>query len=247
MTIGNRTARARAAAGLASIAVLAAASARPEVPAPRTRPSVAECGSVTSTESTLSDYRSRDFDAARRWSIADIKHNHYDPAAARMAQGEYSRRVMADIHFLLRGWPNHYPALQLLVQYELAGGKPYEYPTAGCYFARAREYVPDDVNVDLAEGYYYWKKHELSLALESYSDALRIDPESAAAHYNLGLVLLDAGQPSKALAEAHAAYAAGYPLPGLRNKLERAGEWRDAVAGPPTDGGEARQQQQSPH
>lgn len=228
------------------LALLAACGVWPAALAATGRPSVSECGSVTSTDSTLNDYRSRDFDPVLRRSVADIKRNHYDPASARMAEHEFSRRVMADIHFLLRGWPNHYPALQLLIQYDLAGGKPYEFPTPACYFTRAREYVPDDVNVLLAEGYFYWKKRDLTLATESYAEAVRLDPDSAAAHYNLGLVLFDAGQYGKALAEAHAAYAEGYPLPGLRNKLERAGEWKDAAATTAPVSGDATAQQ-PPH
>ena len=154
---------------------------------------------------------------------------------------------MADIHFLLRGWPNHYPALQLLIQYDSGGGKPYEFPIAACYFARAREYVPDDVNVLLAEGYYYWKKRQLPLAIEAYSEAVRLDPESAAAHYNLGLAYFDAGQHGKALTEAQAAYAAGYPLEGLRNKLERAGEWHDRSGSASPAGSGQASHEPSPH
>ena len=34
-------------------------------------------------------------------------------------------------------------------------------------------------------------------------------------------------QYDKALASAHRAYGAGFPLPGLKNKLKRAGKWRE--------------------
>jgi hypothetical protein len=40
-------------------------------------------------------------------------------------------------------------------------------------------------------------------------------------------MLLDFGEPDRALEHAHRAYALGYPLPGLRNRLKRAGAWRE--------------------
>jgi hypothetical protein len=43
--------------------------------------------------------------------------------------------------------------------------------------------------------------------------------------YNLGLVLFDMKLYEDAKARAVAAYELGYPLPGLRRKLERIGKW----------------------
>ena len=55
--------------------------------------------------------------------------------------------------------------------------------------------------------------------------------KSAEIHYNLGLIYLELGDADRALEQAHAAYALGYPLPGLRNRLQRMGKWRPAAAG----------------
>lgn len=186
----------------------------------------AECGVVHDSQQ-LNDYRLRDSSAQLQWSVADIKRNHYDPAVARMRAGEYSHTVIADLNFLLRGWPNHYPALEALIRYDLAGGQMYEFPTIACYFQRARRFAPDDVNVLLHEGFYFWKKGNAARAVESYEEALAIDPSSADTHYNLGLVYLELAEFEKASRHARAAYAAGYPLPGLRNRLKKAGHWHD--------------------
>ena len=45
-------------------------------------------------------------------------------------------------------------------------------------------------------------------------------------HYDLGLAYLDIRDYASANREAHAAYRLGYPLPGLRLRLERMGRWK---------------------
>lgn len=51
--------------------------------------------------------------------------------------------------------------------------------------------------------------------------------ESAEIHYFLGLMLLEEGEIDAAVAHAREAYARRYPLPGLRQKLEQIGRWRE--------------------
>lgn len=174
------------------------------------------------------DYRLRDSTPQTRWGIQDVTHNHYDPAVQRMSQGEYSRRVMADLDFLLRHWPNDLPGLEALIRYELAGGKAYEFAPAFCYLERARAFAPDDVGVLLHEGYYFWKKKNNDRAIEIFKAALAIDPTSADAHYDLGLIYSDLGEYDQAVAHARVAYDAGYPLPGLKHKLQQTGHWTEA-------------------
>jgi hypothetical protein len=57
--------------------------------------------------------------------------------------------------------------------------------------------------------------------------ALAIDTGSAELHYIAGLYYVDIGDFASAREQAWAAYAAGYPLPGLHNRLAQAGEWKD--------------------
>lgn len=174
-----------------------------------------------------SDYRERDSTTQMQWGIQDVFRNHLYPALERMRQGDYSEPVMADLNFLLRHWPNHLPGLEALIQYAAGGGKPYNFEPPNCYFLRAREFVPQDVGVVLLEGYYFWQKADTARAIETYQTALRIDPKSLDAHYNLGLLYFQMGDYGKAVANARVAYAGGYPLPGLRNMLQRSGHWGD--------------------
>jgi Tfp pilus assembly protein PilF len=92
-----------------------------------------------------------------------------------------------------------------------------------CFFARARQFAPDDVQVILMQAYYHWKKGDTNGAISLYEAALSIDPDSVDAHYNLGLMYVSQGDYAKASEQARLAYAAGYPLPGLREKLAAAG------------------------
>jgi tetratricopeptide (TPR) repeat protein len=181
------------------------------------------CPAVNADPNNIRDYRMRDSNSTQKWGIEDNIANHMGPVIARMRAGDYSRRVMEDINFTLVHWPNHLVALQALVKYDLAGGKSYEFPSVACQFARARQYDPDDVAVVLVEAYYHWKKGDTAGAIASYQEALKIDPDSADAHYNLGLMYLNQRNYVKANAEAQIAYGAGYPLPGLAEKLAAAG------------------------
>lgn len=50
-------------------------------------------------------------------------------------------------------------------------------------------------------------------------------PESGEIHYFLGLTYLDLGQAANSLEHAHIAYSLGYPLQGLKRRLQKQGEW----------------------
>lgn len=171
----------------------------------------------------INDYRTRAAGTQSTWDAGDVKRNHLDPAMAAMRQGNYSRGVKADLSFVMSSWPNYYPVLEALITYDLGGGKTYDFPTTRCFLERARTIFPDDVKVRLLEGYYFWKKNDKDRAISSYEDALALDPDASDAHYNLGLVYLEMNQYDKAREHAKAAYAAGYPLTGLKNRLAKAG------------------------
>lgn len=185
-----------------------------------TRPDrTVECGELFNS---TGPYDFRDPSKANVWNINDTWRNHYDPAVARMKEGEYSSRVMHDIDFLLRVFPNHYPALALAMEYEFRGGK-LTHRSTECYFDRARRFVPKDVKVVVMEASYFRKKGAKQKALGSFEDALEMEPTSIDVNYNAGLFFAETGEYERAATCARVAYRGGYPLPGLRNKLEKAG------------------------
>jgi tetratricopeptide (TPR) repeat protein len=91
-----------------------------------------------------------------------------------------------------------------------------------CYFVRARVFAPDDPVVYEVYGYLLAGQGKKAEAVEFYERALSLDDGRAEAHYNLGLLYLDLGNVPKAQLHADRAYQLGYPLPGLRNRLQKA-------------------------
>ena len=62
--------------------------------------------------------------------------------------------------------------------------------------------------------------------------ASRLAPEQATIQYNLGLMYVKKKEYEKASAHAQKAYALGFPLPGLKNKLKAAGKWKEPPPAP---------------
>jgi tetratricopeptide (TPR) repeat protein len=103
-----------------------------------------------------------------------------------------------------------------------------------CWFERAERFQPDDVTVKSLSALYLARHGKKQEAITKLDEAVALGVESPTTGYNIGLAYFDAGQYDKALASAQQAYAAGFPLPGLRDKLKRIGKWRDL---PPQDVG----------
>ena len=97
---------------------------------------------------------------------------------------------------------------------------------ANPFFLNATELYPDTPSTYDIYGTFLYKQGKLDEAVELYKSALVLNPGSAQTHYNLGLTYLKLGQLGPANAHAHAAYALNFPLPGLRDKLRKAGAWK---------------------
>ncbi len=185
-----------------------------------------ECGEVLATTPYL-DYRYRNATVYSQRSYEDNWRAHTNPAIQALSAGEVSQAVIADLNFTLNNWPNHLPALRALIDYDKRGGKQHNFRTVECYFRRARGIVPDDVGVVALHAMYYQGKKDFDRATSLLNEALAMDSTSIDIHYMLGLLYADTRDYDKALGHAHVAYAAGYPLPGLRNKLISAGVWTE--------------------
>jgi len=79
-------------------------------------------------------------------------------------------------------------------------------------------------------------------ALEVYRMANKLLPNDMLTQYNMGLVLVELKKYKEAEEVAKVVYAAGIPLPGLKNKLIAANHWKSApgekvtrAAAPPKD------------
>lgn len=96
-----------------------------------------------------------------------------------------------------------------------------------CYFDRAIRFQPDDAQVKMLYANYLQRRGKLREAVAQLDEAGPLAGNSANLHYNIGLVYLDLGEFEKSLNHAHQAYSMGFPLEGLRNRLKRAGKWRE--------------------
>lgn len=154
---------------------------------------------------------------------------HFDPQVEALQHGK-SGTIGDDIGYTLEHFPNHPRALSAMAKLALRARKP-QAPgasyTAECYFERAIAYVPADGTARALFGAYLLSLRRDSDAIEQLQAALQLQPGNAAAWYNLGLAKVRRKQWPAALDAAHKAYGLGFPLPGLRQQLKAAREWRD--------------------
>jgi tetratricopeptide (TPR) repeat protein len=152
---------------------------------------------------------------------------HIAPARKQLQAGNLQWDVMNNLNFVLVKVPNDHRALELLVQWDKAGGKSKSYPSPGCYLTWAAQFAPSDPMVWNYGGYFFYQKNDRKRAEQWWLTALEYDPANADVHYNLGLLYFAQGRYTDSRRHAEAAYSAGYPLPGLRDKLRKAGHWTD--------------------
>ena len=161
---------------------------------------------------------------------------HFTPEVESLRSGK-SGRLGGDIDYTLRAFPNHPRALFSMMRLgerertERPAGTTY---TIDCYLERAVRFRPNDAMAQLIYGIYLAKHKRQAEALKHLEVAEQFAGDSANVNYNLGLVYLDLGRYDQALKYAHTAYRLGFPLPGLRNRLQEAGRWRDPQPTPPS-------------
>ena len=134
-----------------------------------------------------------------------------------------------DYMFILRYFPNHPQTLILIVQL-CAVWKSSQCDYLDPIFERAIARKPDAPLTYVAKGVWLQRGKKYSDAIAAYQTALELDPKSINAHYNLGLAYFETRQFGLANEHAQQAYALGAPLPGLRDKLEKIGQWKPLPA-----------------
>jgi tetratricopeptide (TPR) repeat protein len=169
------------------------------------------------------------YDAEDAKGLAVVESYHFGPQVEALQRG-MSGALGGDIGYTLDHFPNHPRALSAMARLSLRIGKP-QVPgaryTVECYFRRAIEYVPKDGATRALFGAYLLSLRRDTDAIEHLQAALQAQPGNAAAWYNLGLARIRLREWSAALEAAHKAYGLGFPLPGLRQQLKAAHEWRE--------------------
>lgn len=183
------------------------------------------CGELTAS------YGPFDYRKATKEQKDLVEGAHFLPHVERLIRGHNSAGPGGDIAYTLRVFPNHPRAL--LSMMKLAEKEKTNKPfgstyTIDCWFDRALRFQPEDGVIRMIYGTYLARKDKSKEAIEQLEEARHLlGEEDGNAHYNLGLAYCELKQYDKALEHAHKAYALGFDLPGLRNKLQRAGKWRD--------------------
>ncbi|MYN25134.1 tetratricopeptide repeat protein [Duganella levis] len=171
------------------------------------------------------DYSSPD----DRQGLSVVENYHFTPDVERLVRGA-SGPLGADIGYTLEHFPNHPRALSAMSRLALRdkNRKPHgAHYTVECFFNRALGFRPDDARVHSLYGAYLLAIGQTDTALEHLEESARLEPSNPTAHYNLGLLYVKKKDYDKARASAQKAYGMGFPLPGLKNKLTAAGEWRE--------------------
>lgn len=178
-----------------------------------------------------------DQDPQNLWHIRDVNANHLIHIKPDLAGGRVNH-ALGQIHYILIRIPNHYEAFQWLgkiaTKYpgreydpdQIGAGEELAFPpTVECYYDRAFRYRPNDSNLRLLFAIHYHITDQLDKAIEQYKIAESMRENSPDIQYNLGLAYFDRKEYDLSAVHAQRAYALGYPLPGLRNKLQAVGEW----------------------
>ena len=173
------------------------------------------------------DYRDHSGDTIQKRRRIEKFHFFADVSGLNETIGKQA--IGSNLEFVLRYFPNHHRALQTLSRFAEKTGMPRPPGMSfdiECWFARGEAMAPDDGMVPLLYGLYLLKKGNAKEAIDQFESARAVGGESLNLYYNLGLAYFDLKRYGESREMAEKAYALGHPLPGLRNKLERVGQWK---------------------
>lgn len=161
-----------------------------------------------------------------------VEYHHLTAVVLNLVSGQTGVYPGGDLDYTLRAFPNHPTALMAMLrlgdktQMDRPKGARY---SVECYLYRAWRFREDDPTVRMIYATYLAKRGRSAEALAHLQDAVAMGEESANLNYNMGLVYADLKKYDEALVYAHKAYSQGFPLPGLRDKLKKAGKWTNLV------------------
>ena len=160
--------------------------------------------------------------------LRNVDGNHFNHDVRTLRKGQSSAFVGADLHFILHRFPNHHRALDAMMR--LSDKEKKARPagaseTLECYLYRAAVFAPEDPIPVTIYGIHLLKLGKRKEALEQLTAAEKLKPDDRNVHYNLGLLYFDEKNYAKSREHAKRAYELGFPLGGLRSKLQSVGAW----------------------
>ena len=188
------------------------------------------CGSLDNGYGPF-DYRSTEIA-----KIEIVEKFHLTPKVETLKGGSTASTPGGDLAYTLRAFPNHPRALMATVRFSEKTKKdppPEMIYSVGCWFDRAERFRPDDATVKLLYGLHLIRSGKSKDGIPKLESALALSGDDPNIFYNLGLAYFELKQFDKSLEYAQKAYSLGFPLPGLKNKLQKAGKWKEeAITAP---------------
>ncbi|MEO5862072.1 MAG: ABC transporter permease [Burkholderiales bacterium] len=163
-----------------------------------------------------------------RKKLPIVEQYHFTSNVENLISGSTGHLPGPDLSYTLNAFPNHHRALAAMTK--LAIRQKTDKPQASnytmeCWFDRAVEWRPRDGMVRMLFGNYLSYGKRYKEALSQYLMAEDLLKNNTNLFYNMGLLYFNIKNYGKSLEYAKRAYAGGFPLPGLRNMLVKAGKW----------------------
>ena len=165
--------------------------------------------------------------------IRIVEGRHFTDSVKKLERGSTSVEPLADIAYTLEVIPDNHHALFAVARlHRKTNGTLLVYPQtnpiqyqprqlhAPCWFDRARRFAPRDPAVHMLSGIFHHQIEDYPKAIEFYKQAEQLydarKQDNAELYYNMALTYLKLQDADAARQYAEKAYAAGYPLPGLK-------------------------------
>lgn len=187
------------------------------------------CGSLDNSYGPFDYVQQKD-------KLGVVEKFHFTPQVESLVTGSSSAEVGQDLDYTLRAFPNHHRALLAMARLgqrertPMPRGARY---AVECYFERALRFRPHDHTARLLYANYLFQNRRAPEAFGQMELVATEATDNAFTHYNLGLMYLEHQRYDRALQHAHQAYGLGSLQPGLRQQLERLGQWQEPSAAPP--------------
>lgn len=182
------------------------------------------CGELYTDHFGPFDYRT-----INRFDLQKVERAHFSSQVENLIRGD-SSTIGGDISYTLKAIPNHPRALAAMAALARKERRPTPKGSTysiECWFERAARFAPNDPAVPAILAIDLMRDGKPKAAVAQLKVAEGLAPDNANIHYNLGLAYFDLKDFDNSLASAKRAYELGFPLPGLREKLTRAGKWKD--------------------
>lgn len=190
-----------------------------------------EYGKSDEKFSSIYDRDYYDYDPKVHKLVKTVEAYHLNQGIGKLQAGHYEF-AFGDFKFMLHYYPNHPRALELAGQTALL---LHQKETADALFKRAIRLFPHSPRAGKAITYkeygkFLYEAKEYDKAIAALKQSLALDDISSEANYYLGLSYYAKKDYKHANDHAQVAYADGFPLTELREKLTAVNAWKPAAA-----------------